>query len=589
MTTAHPVMSRAWLKGRAWLLGGAWLCLTCMLGTHAQTSRNYTTVTFSDGRQLRGEVTHIPGAASTSSVARFLGVQYGASPTGARRYSQPELEPSWSGLRDALTFGPRCVQSLSDWDDQSENCLNLNIFSPSLNSSNPVMVWFHGGGWRVGSSSDDIFDGTSLASRGVVVVTVNYRLGPLGFLTTGDDVMPGNYGMLDQVLALRWVRDNIRSFGGDPNSVTIFGESAGAASCSLHVLSPLSRGLFHRAIMESGSSFNLWGTERPGSAAKLDNLTRQIGERVGCRYITSESFLACLRNVSARNLLEATLSLRAQLRIEIPLTPRVERRFGFLPDYPKRLLESGSFNRVDTLRGYNSGEYSYFINDPENDGLTRQEFATSFERFFSKYPVQGHAHDFLVQFIGANYLGNNTNPITIRSNLVTAFADTGFGLGSILELQKMLEHGGASNSHYVYEADYQTSLSNHPAWMGVLHGGELSLVFMNTSPIPSFFQSPTDRAVGEKVQALWSNFARTGNPVATRVAENGGEVRWGRYTLAGPTVLRIDARSSEISFPRPESLRAYDQFLNILQVNNPTVPGTTSATSLPQGTVQTGG
>ncbi|CAG5123027.1 unnamed protein product [Candidula unifasciata] len=180
MTEAQRTSSSAWL-GAAILL-----CLALRYGVEAQArlgSRNFTDITFSDGRQLRGELVHTqPGTSNTGVVYTFLGVQYGASPTGTRRYSAPEPEPRWSGLREALNFGPRCVQSVTDWADQSENCLFLNVYSPSLNSTSPVMVWFHGGGWRVGSSSDPIFDGTSLATKGVVVVTVNYRLGALGFL-----------------------------------------------------------------------------------------------------------------------------------------------------------------------------------------------------------------------------------------------------------------------------------------------------------------------------------------------------------------------------------------------------------------------
>uniref|UniRef100_A0A0B7AAK6 Carboxylesterase type B domain-containing protein n=1 Tax=Arion vulgaris TaxID=1028688 RepID=A0A0B7AAK6_9EUPU len=259
------------------------------------------------------------------------------------------------------------------------------------------------------------------------------------------------------------------------------------------------------------------------------------------------------------------------------MTPRVERRFGFLPDYPKRLLERGAFNRVDTLRGYNSGEYSYFVTDPENNGLSREEFSSNFERFYGKYLLQRHAHDFLSQFIYREYLGSNTNPISIRSNLVTAFADTGFGLGSVLEAQKMLEHGGAGSNHFVYEMDYQNSLSNHPTWMGVIHAEELPLVFMSTFPVPSIFLNQADRVMGEKVQTMWTNFVKTGNPVATQVVENGVDVRWNKYTLTNPIILKIDVRSSEVPFPRPASLRAYDEFLNVLQETSPAESSSTTS------------
>jgi para-nitrobenzyl esterase len=218
---------------------------------------------------------------SRDGVAAFRAIPYAAPPVGSLRWRAPAAPKAWRGIRDASAFGPVCPQPPVDWaghdlDRQSENCLTLNVWTPSLASSArlPVMVWFHGGGYTNGSGSQATYEGTKLAKRGVVIVTVNYRLGGLGFLAhpalSAESPLhtSGNYGLLDQIAALKWVRANIARFGGNPNNVTIFGQSAGGGSAMLLTISPLARGLFQKAIFESGAALNL-PTAAKGAGPRL--------------------------------------------------------------------------------------------------------------------------------------------------------------------------------------------------------------------------------------------------------------------------------------------------------------------------------
>ena len=283
------------------------------------------------------------------AVHEFLGIPYAAPPVGALRWQPPQPAASWSGVRDATQFAPHCPQPAGPFGQAStaENCLFLNVFTPShrhAGSHFPVMVWIHGGALVSGESND--YDPTQLVADGATVVTVNYRLGALGFLahpaladTKGQS---GDYGLMDQQAALRWVQRNIASFGGDPRDVTIFGESAGGLSTLAQVASPQARGLFERAIVESGS-YNL--TQAPLSSAEAAGETFAV--KAGCTSQTA----ACLRSLPVSTILAD--------QDASGYTPNINNEV--LPETLGTAFATGNFNRVPIVNGTNRDEWRLFV------------------------------------------------------------------------------------------------------------------------------------------------------------------------------------------------------------------------------------
>ncbi len=314
------------------------------------------------------------------SVQLYRGIPYAAPPVGDLRWRPPQRPAEWSGVRECYEFGSCAPQQPSPLlgafpgmaldAKQNEDCLYLNVWTPAKRASEPlpVMVWIHGGGYVMGAASQRLYESTDLARRGVVVVSINYRLGPLGFLAhpqltaESEHHSSGNYGLLDQIAALEWVKRNIAAFGGDPNRVTIFGESAGGGSDFSLIVSPLAKGLFHRAIAESGPALNF-------ASLKKSSYGQQSAEEMGVELATAcgapagDGQLAALRAMPVDQLLKASpgleesreFSLRAGL---LRMAPVVD---GWvIPDDPMVLLDQGRQNKVPLIVGANRDEGTMF-------------------------------------------------------------------------------------------------------------------------------------------------------------------------------------------------------------------------------------
>ncbi len=324
------------------------LCISSVIAGHRHNDKPWSNLARTDAGLIRG--------VSTDYGARFLGVPYAAAPVGDLRWQSPQPAAPWDGVRDANEFGGNCAQPFSPFGipSVSEDCLYLNVYQPKsiyrgrlLNRKRPVMVWIHGGAFQFGESQD--FDPAKLAKNGTVVVTINYRLGALGFLAhpalsanspTGTS---GNYGIQDQQAALRWVQNNIANFGGDPNNVTIFGESAGGLSVHTHLASPESAGLFHRAIIQSGA----YALQQPPLPA-WEFVGTGIAAAMGC----PDQSLDCLQGLSVEQI------LAGQDPGAVGYLPNVD---GLtLPTTVLDALQTGQFNRVPVIQGSNSNEYSLF-------------------------------------------------------------------------------------------------------------------------------------------------------------------------------------------------------------------------------------
>ncbi|ESO11969.1 hypothetical protein HELRODRAFT_63568 [Helobdella robusta] len=239
-------------------------------------------------------------------ISWFIGVPYATPPINSLRFRKTVKAKPWLGVRRATKFGYVCPQNYTGGTlkyIENEDCLFLNIYSPTQEVKNktyfPVMVFIHGGSYLVGSGNT--FQGDTLAQHGVVVVTINYRLGVLGFLSAKNSILKGNYGLHDQIEALKWIQENIRSFGGDPNQVTIFGNSAGGSSVGILSYSPAAKGLFKQAIMQSGSASAFWA-QHTNDSIDYEHYVRSMANYVGCRHDPFEDLVECLRQVPCYNL-----------------------------------------------------------------------------------------------------------------------------------------------------------------------------------------------------------------------------------------------------------------------------------------------
>ncbi|XP_013364908.1 PREDICTED: acetylcholinesterase isoform X3 [Chinchilla lanigera] len=317
------------------------------------------------GGRLRGIRLKAPGGL----VSAFLGIPFAEPPVGPRRFLPPEPKQPWPGVLDATTFPSVCYQYVDTlypgfegtemWNpnrELSEDCLYLNVWTPYPRPASPlpVLVWIYGGGFYSGASSLDVYDGRFLAqAEETVLVSMNYRVGTFGFLALpGSREAPGNVGLLDQRLALQWVQENVAAFGGDPTSVTLFGESAGAASVGMHILSPPSRSLFHRVVLQSGTPNGPWATVGMGEARRRATLlARLVGCPPGGAGGNDTELVACLRTRPAQDLVDHEWHVLPQESVfRFSFVPVVDG--DFLSDTPEALINAGDFHGLQVTSGW---------------------------------------------------------------------------------------------------------------------------------------------------------------------------------------------------------------------------------------------
>uniref|UniRef100_K7AH75 Carboxylic ester hydrolase n=2 Tax=Homininae TaxID=207598 RepID=K7AH75_PANTR len=463
-------------------------------------------------------------------VAVFLGIPFAKPPLGPLRFTPPQPAEPWSFVKNATSYPPMCTQDpkagqlLSELFTNrkeniplklSEDCLYLNIYTPAdLTKKNrlPVMVWIHGGGLMVGAAST--YDGLALAAHeNVVVVTIQYRLGIWGFFSTGDEHSPGNWGHLDQLAALRWVQDNIASFGGNPGSVTIFGESAGGESVSVLVLSPLAKNLFHRAISESGVAL----TSVLVKKGDVKPLAKKIATTAGCKTTTSAVMVHCLRQKTEEELLETTLKMKF-LSLDLQGDPRESQLLlGTVIDgmlllkTPEELQAERNFHTVPYMVGINKQEFGWLIpmqlmSYPLSEEKLDQKTAMSL--LWKSYPLVGIAKE-LIPEATEKYLGGTDDPVKKKDLFLDLIADVMFGVPSVTVARN---HRDAGAPTYMYEFQYRPSFSSDMKPKTVIgdHGDELFSVF--GAPFLKEGASEEEIRLSKMVMKFWANFARNGNP-----------------------------------------------------------------------------
>ena len=434
------------------------------------------------------------------SVRAFLGIPYAAPPVGELRWKPSAPAAKWSGVREAVSFGARCMQGpiYSDMvfrdPGPSEDCLTLNVWLPAQVTGKklPVMVWIHGGGFQAGSTSEPRQDGQFLAQRGVAVVSMNYRLGVFGFFALPElaeqsgHESAGNYGLLDQVAALAWVHRNIAAFGGDPDNVTIFGESAGASSVSALMASPVARDLFVKAIGESGSAF-------AKAMAPMKTLAqREESDANFARASLGSTSLKDLRAMSAQKVLDAALK---KDDAELRFSPSVDGYF--LPESVSTIFAAQKENKATLLAGWNRDEAGLSKDIP--GGPTPQELlrAEAEKQFPSKVEQ-------FMQLYGA------ASPAEAKRSLDDFRSDN----PRAWSMWKWLERAAAEGEKPVYRYRFDRSLpsATDPTGLGAYHSGEIEYVFGALDSKAGIPWTTEDRALSDLMQKYWTNFARSGDP-----------------------------------------------------------------------------
>uniref|UniRef100_A0A671QJ30 Neuroligin-4, X-linked-like n=1 Tax=Sinocyclocheilus anshuiensis TaxID=1608454 RepID=A0A671QJ30_9TELE len=505
----------------------------------------FTTVTTNYGK-LRGLRVALPSEI-LGPVEQYLGVPYAMPPTGQRRFQAPEPPASWPGIRNATQFAPVCPQYLEDrllltdmlpvWftanldtvasyvHEQSEDCLYLNIYVPTeevdfnfhengltkLDAHDdtglkPVMVYIHGGSYVEGTGN--MIDGSILASYGnVIVVTVNYRLGVLGFLSTGDQAAKGNYGLLDQIQALRWVKENIQAFNGDPERVTIFGSGAGASCVSLLTLSHYSEDLFQKAIIQSGTALSSWAVNY--QPAKY---TRMLAEKVGCNEDDTVELIECLQNKNYKELIEQNIT---PAKYHIAFGPVIDG--DVIPDDPQILMEQGEFLNYEIMLGVNQGEGYKFVDGilDSEDRVTSNDFEFSISEFVDHLYGYPEGKDTLRETIKFMYTdwADRENPEMRRKTLVALFTDHQWVAPAVATADLHAQYGSPT---YFYAFYHHCQSDMKPTWSDSAHGDELPYVFgipmIGPTDLFNCNFSKNDIMLSAVVMTYWTNFAKTGDP-----------------------------------------------------------------------------
>ncbi|RCV50694.1 carboxylesterase/lipase family protein [Marinitenerispora sediminis] len=448
-------------------------------------------------------------------VAAFLGVPYAAPPFGPGRMRAPRPAEPWSGVRDARSPGPSAPQPgytpamadlLAPAPPSGEDCLNLNVWTPAPGRTGgrlPVMVWIHGGAFRNGAGAVPTYDGTRLAADGVVCVTINYRLGPEGFLLLPDGT--ANLGLLDQIAALEWVQANIAAFGGDPANVTVFGESAGAISIAALMAMPRARGLFRRAIAQSGAGHHT----HPEEIAR--RLTRRLAELAGVEP-TSEA----LASAAPERLIAADTALRAEMaRASDPgewgestgggtsVLPVVDG--ATLPARPVDAIAAGAGRDVDLLTGTNSDEFRFFL------------VPTGMAPHVTEEAVAGLMAAYGLDPAAALEVYRAALPGATPGDLLAAvLTDHAYRIPAVRLAEARSAQGAAT---YVYEFTRATPVRD--GLLGACHTAEIGFVFGTLTDPVLGEDAPAE--LSARMRAAWTSFARDGHPGAA------GGVEWPAY------------------------------------------------------------
>lgn len=460
----------------------------------------------------------------------YRGIPFAAPPVGDLRWKAPLPAAKWEGIKQAVKFAPGPIQVGNPPSGKNEDCLYLNIWSPAKSAKNriPVLVWIYGGGFNAGSTSETNYSGEKLAKKGVVLVSIAYRVGQLGFMAHPElsaenpNHVSGNYGLLDMIAGLKWIQQNIAAFGGDPKKVTIFGESAGGIAVSMLCASPLAKGLFHGAISQSGGSF---GPPRP-TTYPGENLKRLTdAENAGAAYIKNAGYSSIteMRKLSADK-------LPAIRGLAWPIID------GYvIPDDQHKSYEAKKYNDVPILVGYNSDEGLSF-----SPPKTPEDYINGVKNRYGK---------FADELIKAYPVGATNVPKTARD----LARDAAFGWQTWV-WARLHSKMGKTKAYYYYFDQHPDFPADSPRFgYGSPHGQDVGFVFQHLNP-NSQNATGTDQQISEAMANYWTNFAKYGHP-------NGkGVPGWPAFSDANPVVMHFNQTAHTGPVPSAESLKVLDAY-----------------------------
>lgn len=546
-------------------------------------------VMLSHGGQVQGWTTN---ASDGSIVNVFYNIPYAEPPIGENRWKIVGAHQGWFGVMDCTKKGAACWQSnasnrtISDIHKQDEDCLFLNVHTPDLsrNDTGPyaVMIYFHGGSFEWDWGGNPIYEGMELVKHGVILVTVNYRLGRMGFLSTSDEAALGNYGMYDQMESMRWVQEHITNFNGDPERVTIFGQSAGAASCSLHMISPLTEGLFHRGLSQSGSSASIWAYNPSPRKFAL-----RLAEALDCGTEDNEdtsAMIDCLRTKDPRDIV--TVSIK-QSDWVIPFAPVVDGPDGFLPDKPWNLLAAGNYPKRQFISGTNKDEgvslmpgyAGIAIKDINAETLRTHVIPTLLHEGGFEDPSGALYDSVLMEYVDWSDPWNDTLAFWSGAEAVSHV-----GIMAPMDLEAQY-HTNNSLTNWIFSFDYVFEswpsellpevvahsfelvyifdIANRVDWEVCIKDGRICIQLHNA-------MSDVDRAFTNLVTTLWTNFAKYGDPTpGDGVPTSNGNVTWRQYEKKNGFYLALNEISEvrEALVPRASEFWNY-YFYNLDEIAN---------------------
>jgi para-nitrobenzyl esterase len=474
-----------------------------------------------------------------NGVHIYKGIPYAAPPVGDLRWRPPQPAKKWDGVLKADTYAPACPQAnmkvLGYLNyGMSEDCLYLNVWKPDTSVGKlPVMVWIHGGGFTLGSTSQSVTTGEQLAKKGVIVVSMAYRLGLLGFLAhpelsaESENHVSGNYGLLDQIFALKWVQHNISAFGGDPDNVTLFGESAGGEAVHLLSASPLAKGLFQKAISMSGGAF--WPVSDTRDRDCM--LTLRSAEAYGLEYMRGKgaNSIAELRKLDSQEFVSDP---------DLSSGPLPVMDGYVIPDDLYRLYEKGNYSDVPVLLGTTSGEGTLFIlKDKPGDyeQTTRQLYGPVADRLLERYP-------------------KGTDDVTLKS-MANLFRDVYFGWYTYTWARLQSKTGKSPVFVYYFNPEQPISaVTFFVKSRDAYHGSDCAYVFDHLMQNPAIRYSGQDKQLSRTMVDYWINFAKNGDPNGSGLPE------WPAFTGDNPRAIYLNTNIQTGILPNLDNLKVVEDY-----------------------------